>query len=102
MIGDFRDGLSGAGRFLLARWDGLTSAGRARCRSIPEHLTSKGRCVHLRVVHETAARASECQVLEPGANLDNARDSRTGSAFGGSADAQAERLMQRVLTAARR
>jgi hypothetical protein len=36
----------------------------------------------LRVVHEAAARASECQVLEAAANLDNTLDGRTGSAFG--------------------
>ena len=36
----------------------------------------------LSVKDEAAARASECQVLEAAANLDNTLDGRTGSAFG--------------------
>ncbi len=35
----------------------------------------------LSVKDEAAARASECQVLEPGANWDNVLDGRKGSAF---------------------
>jgi hypothetical protein len=37
--------------------------------------------VDLSVKDEAAARASECQVLEPGANWDNVLDGRKGSAF---------------------
>jgi hypothetical protein len=47
-IVELRDGLSGvrAGPVLVARWDGLTSAERARCRSNPEQ--TKGRCAPAR------------------------------------------------------